>query len=320
MCGRRAGAMLAQDCSVADLLRGTPLERHLPALLSRPKPVSCASDLLVQANELGASLARVPPADVDAMVLRAARRFLPPLETPLGLPLVRLPFACPVLDPLFGGGLQLSGIVELVGAAGAAKTQLALWLAGRSLAEHPASGVVYVCTEGAFPARRFAQMHGEAALARVVVERAASLEALWSVLSARLLVLVNATRARLVVIDSLGALRAEDEEAGGGGDRNDHLWRLAQHLKWINEQTQCGVLVLNQVRADMSAGAPEGAVQPALGLVWSTCVNTRVFLRRTPRGERVLRVDLCPYLPRFEAPFHVTAAGVSGRAADDDAK
>ena len=304
------------DRPLAELFRGTRFEAFV-APLARKKVVG-AMDLLVRAPELGTLLG----GEAEGMVLLAGRVFLPTMETPLSLPPApRLGWGCAQLDPLFGGGLQLAGVTELCGAAGSGKTQLALWLAGRSLAQHPESGVVYVCTEGEFPARRFRQMRhaglGAAeACARVVVERAASFEELWGVASARLPLLLARTRARLLVLDSVGALGAE-HGSGELGARAEQLWRLAQRLKWLADQYACGVLVLNQVRADFADGRPD-AVAPALGLVWANCVNTRIMVRKTRRASpdgspiREMAVHLCPYLPSFAAEFVVTSEGIRG--------
>ncbi len=311
------------DQPLSELLRGTPYERFVAPL--RQKKVAGAVDLLVRAAELGSVLGR----DAEAVLLMAGRLYMPLMETPVSLPAVeRLSWACPVLDPVFGGGLQMAGVTEFAGSAGSGKTQLAMWLAGRSLATHRDSGVIYICTEGEFPAKRFCQMRHEglasaAALARVVVERAATFDELWSVASVRLPILIAKTRARLVVLDSVGALRSEFEE-GDMGARTDHLWRLGQRLKWISDQYCCGVIVINQVRADMSdravvRGGGGEAVTAALGLVWSNCVNTRIMVSkhassRTSDGsvERTMAVELCPYLPNFAVDFVVTSEGVQG--------
>jgi DNA-repair protein XRCC3 len=306
-----------QDRPLAELLRGTRFEAFVAPLAQ--KKVVGAMDLLVRAGELGPVLG----ADAEALVLLAGRVFMPLMETPLSLAATpRLSWGCPQLDGVFGGGLQLAGVTELCGAAGSGKTQLALWLAGRSLAEHPESGVVYVCTEGEFAARRFRQMRHEGlsateACQRVVVERAASFEELWGVATTRLPLLVARTRARLVVVDSVGALRA-DYGAAETAQRAEQLWRLAQRLKWLADSYACGVVVVNQVRADMEAGRGPDAVAPALGLVWANCVNTRLMVAKTrrlaPDGSpvRELAVDLCPYLPNFAVDFVVTSEGIQG--------
>lgn len=77
----------------------------------------------------------------------------------------RLSLGCPVLDRLLRGGLPLDGITELAGPSSAGKTQLALQLclAVQFPRQHGGlqAGAVYICTEGAFPARRLQQLVGQ---------------------------------------------------------------------------------------------------------------------------------------------------------------
>ncbi len=301
------------DQPLSILFRGTQFERFIPILAA--KKVTSAIDLLVRCAELGLS-----GAETSALAAAAGRCFLPSMDTPLSLPSVRrLSWGCSLLDPLWGGGLLLSGLLEFAGAAGSGKTQLALWLLGAALCEEGA-GAVYVCTEGEFPAKRFCQMRHQgldsvAACSRVVVERASTFGELWSVVSQRLPLLIARTRARLIVIDSIGALRSEYDK-NEMGPNTDHLWQLGQRLKWLNDAYGVGVIVLNQVSADLNAGGE--AVKASLGLVWSNCVNTRVMVskdqRPTSEGtiSRRMRIELCPYLPNFEVHFEVTTEGIRG--------
>jgi hypothetical protein len=116
-------------------------------------------------------------------------------------------------------------------------------------------------------------------------------------------------------VDSIGALRSEfDNDQSGRTARTGYLWQLGQYLKWINDRYSCGIFVLNQVRADFK----NGGVTPALGLVWSNCVNTRILVSKTSSVlqdgvvVREMTVQLCPHLPQFSMPFLVHASGVRG--------
>jgi RecA/RadA recombinase len=309
------------DKPLGEVLRGTRFEGMVGVLAARG--VRSAVELLVRGGELGLGAA-------EAAALRAAAGalFAPGMETPLSLSLSqtssslsRLSWGCALLDPLWGGGVLLRGLLELAGPAGSGKTQLALWLAGRALLAAPGSAVLFLCTEGEFPAKRFCQMRhlgldALACLARIVVEKAASFAQLDAVLAHRLPILIAKTRAKLLVIDSIGALRS-DYDQSETGPNTDHLWLLAQRLKWINDAYGVGVIILNQVSADMEAGGD--AVKASLGLVWSNCVNTRVMVRKHPRrhanDENVLRsmtIEMCPYLPNFQVYFQVTTEGIKG--------
>uniref|UniRef100_UPI00358F8B13 DNA repair protein XRCC3-like isoform X4 n=1 Tax=Myxine glutinosa TaxID=7769 RepID=UPI00358F8B13 len=74
----------------------------------------------------------------------------------------RLSLGCPVLNSWLKGGLPTLGVIEIAGESASGKTQICLQLS-LSVQYPPAygglgAGVVYVCTEDAFPARRLHQL------------------------------------------------------------------------------------------------------------------------------------------------------------------
>ena len=143
----------AQDQPVSAVLQGTRFQRHCDRL-SRAGMVT-ASDLVCKSSQLDVLLKGVPSEDVQEIRLLCSRAFLPVLDTPLTmLPPRRLSWGCPRLNAVWGGGLDLAGVTEFCGEAGSGKTQLALWLAGQN-----EGAVMYISTEGEFPAGRFKQFH-----------------------------------------------------------------------------------------------------------------------------------------------------------------
>eukprot|EP00976_Prorocentrum_cordatum_P091166 1188410-Prorocentrum_minimum.AAC.4 len=61
-------------------------------------------------------------------------------------------------------------------------------------------------------------------------------------------------------------------------------------------------------------------VGPALGLLWSSCVNTRLFMARRGAGGaggRDLRVVFSPHLPSAGCRFEVTKDGVAGLSEEE---
>lgn len=139
-----------------------------------------------------------------------------------------------------------NGIVEFAGAAGTGKTQVAMWLASRALTRDDDSSVIYVGTEGEFPHKRFKQMASTLQSKRLILERVDSFDALQQWLQTRFPILVNKTRARLLIIDSVGALRS-DFDNSETPQRAEVLWKLGYTLKWIIDTHACGVCVTNQV-------------------------------------------------------------------------
>lgn len=107
-------------------------------------------------------------------------------RTPSDIP--RLSFSEPVLDTFFAPMLRPGHVLELTGPAGCGKTALMLQLA--LCAARDGGSSVLLLTEP-FPARRFAQIAdargvNDAALARVVLNQCASLDALHSALTSLL--------------------------------------------------------------------------------------------------------------------------------------
>jgi RecA/RadA recombinase len=310
-----------------EALAGTPWSSRVAMLQS--KGIQTALDAVVKSEKLRTALSAE---DMRGVLLACSQRFAPSHQSVLqAWSAPRVSWRCDALDAVWGGGVQLTGVTELAGSAGTAKTQCALWLAGSVLQQHGEAGVVFVCTEGNFPSKRYAQLCEDVpdAQSRTVIERAASMDELWTLLQQRLPILLVRCKAKLVVIDSIGALRG-DYEASETGARSEMLWQIGQYLKWVNERYDCGVIVTNQVRALMTENAPphlsafrsaEEQVTPALGLVWSNVVNTRIMLSKSAHSvdingtEQVVRnmtITLCPYLPNVTIPFAVTTNAIRG--------
>lgn len=80
-----------------------------------------------------------------------------------GVGLGKLSFGCRLVDECMGGGMPVQGINEIVGEAGAGKTQFALALSLqchllKSMGGLEGSTAYLCCGEGVFPVRRLEQM------------------------------------------------------------------------------------------------------------------------------------------------------------------
>ena len=93
--------------------------------------------------------------------------------------------------------------------------------------------------------------------------------------------------------------------------RTAMLFRFAAKLKWLSDTYKVAVVVVNQVTStgfenntsfsDLSSytfQSENNAVVPALGLVWTHCVNTRIMLHRnvsevlsTPLQTEILNLN-----------------------------
>lgn len=228
---------------------------------------------------------------------------------------LRLRTGCATLDFALGGGIPRYALTEIAGSAGAGKTQLLLGLClTAQLPEEEGgldSGVVYISTEGRIPLSRLKEMLDEReeelrgrlgdALGRVYVRTVNDAHELWEVLNSDATVkLLQSGLAKLVIIDSIAAVfRGEfveyrSTESGTNldadvvadamaakqrsetmrMDRNDWLFGIAALMKKMSFEYDCMFVVANQVSMEPGMQGPK----PALGLVWSTCVNQRFFL------------------------------------------
>ncbi len=131
-------------------------------------------------------------------------------------------------------------------------------------------------------------------------------------------------------------------------DRTVFLFNFARQLKWISDIHHTAIVVVNQVT---SAGfdreqREDDDIVPALGLVWSTCVTTRILLSKSrasrfvsltvskdlegvsyakvPKQEneklfcgtkptrRSIRIDFSPSYPQRSADFVIRHDGIKG--------
>lgn len=259
----------------------------------------------------------------------------------------RLSLGCPVLDRLLRGGLPLDGITELAGPSSAGKTQLALQLclAVQFPRQHGGlqAGAVYICTEGAFPARRLQQLVGQhwrlrADVARdevgkmrfssqIFVEHAADVDALLECVTRKVPVLLSRGMARLVVIDSVAAPFRCEFDAQASVPRARCLQALGAALRRLSHAFQSPVLCINQVTdaveeqdtAPGLQGSGDTRASPALGTAWANQLLLRLMADRR-RGEeavlggpaRTLRVLFSPHLPPSSCAYTIHSEGVRG--------
>ncbi|CAK9875588.1 unnamed protein product, partial [Sphagnum jensenii] len=284
---------------------------------------------------------------------------------------------CPVLNAFLSGGMPCGTVTELVGECGSGKTLLSLQLLLSVQAPVMRGGLqgraLCIYTEGRFPSRRlfelatFACGHADGLTTtckgqanKVLVKEVQTIDELLHLLSNEILQLLRhrfLTPVKLIVIDSVAALfRADfDNNKTDLTKRASLYFRLSAKLKQYAQQFNIAIVVTNQVtdcfdevQSDqeyvehlMTSGR---FVRPALGLSWSHCVNTRLFLSRIPQqdcsmlhkfqghvrhgsevvehcnsgggGEgldgRRIQVVFAPHLPQDSCAFTVTRRGMQG--------
>ncbi len=231
-------------------------------------------------------------------------------------------FGCPVIDRALGGGLPVSsGLCEVSGEGGVGKTQLALQMLLSAVLseEHGGLGgrsLAISCGEGPFPVRRLEQLSEAVSagrgigcdtttlLSRIGIHTVNSTAEQVAFVSTHLPRLMLTEGIRLVVMDSISSLFRAD--VSSLLNRSSMLVGMARTMKRLSERYECVFLIVNQISRDV----------PALGLLWSNCVNTRFFMRRViGKDHRELGVEFCPYMPETFLPVSITREGLKGHDA-----
>lgn len=267
---------------------------------------------------------------------------------------------CPILDRVLAGGIPCNSITELVSESGCGKTQLCLQLllSAQLPLSHGGlnSSSLYIHSEFPFPFRRLKQLslsfrsshpllfHSHDPSDRIFVRGVQSAEELLILLDRIDTLITNPPShlpVKLIVIDSIAALfRSEFENTPGDLKRRSSLFfKISGKLKLQAKRYNLAVVVTNQV-VDLMVGS-DGMnsvrvgnlgflytsgrrVCPALGLAWSNCVNSRLFLSRNDeaissedsngefRSRRRLQVLFAPHLPESSSEFVIVREGVFG--------
>ena len=146
---------------------------------------------------------------------------------------------------------------------------------------------------------------------------------------------IESDRLRLLIIDNIQSVGDNFIRADGNVDfieRSNFLLKHSKALKRLAYQYKIVILILNNVSSDVNQNAGDasrgfftekrGGLQPALGLLWSNCVNERICLKRkalgggAPTGDNVKRqmsIEKSSYMRRNEIEFEVHAGGVRGK-------
>jgi RAD51-like protein 1 len=232
--------------------------------------------------------AKVAPTPVTALDLWHRRSAASHLRT-----------ALPPLDAALHGGLPSGSVTEIVGPAGAGKTQFCLAMCVTACLDAAAEEgrALYLDTERKFSPMRLAEIASKrfpdafsrdeattALLTRVLVIAPDSSAELLHVLESLEATIID-HHVKLIIIDSVAALARAEHAAGGIAERQRNLGQQASRLKYLAESFGIPVLVTNQVTTQMGGSGGEGrGLTAALGVVWAHAVNTRLVLAQERGG------------------------------------
>uniref|UniRef100_A0A7S3FW46 Rad51-like C-terminal domain-containing protein n=1 Tax=Strombidium rassoulzadegani TaxID=1082188 RepID=A0A7S3FW46_9SPIT len=142
---------------------------------------------------------------------------------------------------------------------------------------------------------------------------------------------------KLVIIDNIQSIGDNFIKTDGNVDfieRSNFLLKHSKNLKKLAYQFGLIIIILNNATSDINGnnGDPSRGffqekrnnVQPALGLLWSNCVNERICLKKKSMGgnhsnidgqnvRRTICIEKSSFLKRYETEFELTMTGVKGK-------
>jgi len=279
------------------------------------------------------------------------------------------------IDDKLRGGLPFGSITEVCGPPGIGKTQFCLNVCLRSLlrplsfgrshqdgsSSHglESSSVVYIDTELKFDSNRILEivsnlpvplssLEAEGLLERIHIYRPTTCKDLLDLIEVTIQSVIIENCVRLVVIDSIAALAKKENL--NEADKEQYLVRLAGLLKEIGDESNCCILITNQISAvsvpargiqDQSpAGTLDGLcdhvplaagdntlMKASLGSIWHHCVSTRLMMYLDESGttavaaavgsragqftrQRVLSVMKSPVSEHCSVCYDISVVGV----------
>ncbi|OLL26060.1 DNA repair protein rhp57 [Neolecta irregularis DAH-3] len=216
------------------------------------------------------------------------------------------------IDELLGGGIRIGEITEFTGEAASGKSTLAVTtlLTVQSTAS-PES--IYVSTESGLSTTRIYQIAKRLGIPssnpgdKIHCILCPDLEVQDHIIRYQLPVLLSRQKIGLIVLDSVTAnYRIEYTERSKMSQRSRELEILADTLRRYAQEYKLAVVVTNQVADKIGTEDDDiwsldyqnrwltgqtGKV-PALGFVWSNCIDCRIVLSRYEE-ERLLNMVLC---------------------------
>jgi len=232
----------------------------------------------------------------------------------------RITTGSPVLNALYGGGIQTQAITESFGKFGSGKSQLGFQLSVNCLLPKERGGlggdVAFIDTENTFRPERVIAM-GEAVglskdevLKRILVARAFNSDHQMLLVDQVEKLINNGKNIKLIVVDSVVAhFRAEYLGRGTLATRQQKLNRHLHRLQRLADVYNLAVYITNQVMSKPDAmWGPD--IEATGGNVLGHAATYRVYLRKGKGLQRIARMIDSPDLPDGEAVFRITEEGI----------
>jgi len=215
------------------------------------------------------------------------------------------------------------GITELVGAAGAGKTQTCLSLAVMTLAQSSCS-VIYIDTESTFSATRLVQIATnrfpalyqtreslQSLSEQVITYKETSGGRLYDRLQNLQTVIIE-KNVKMVIVDSMASPMRQEFDTSQAVDRQELLSNIASVLKIMGEKFSIPIVVTNQVTPKLKSSGVEAQLTAALGVTWAHSVCTRLILEPQQHAvskSSVITIAKSPCDPESSFNYQITPAG-----------
>ena len=235
--------------------------------------------------------------------------------------LVRITSGSKELDNLLGGGFESDSITELFGEFRTGKTQICHTLCVTcQLPRNEGGGegkAIYIDTEGTFRPEKLAPIAERFGLdPKEVIENVFYARAYNSDHQSRLLIQVCALMCEqkfsLLVVDSATALYRTDYTGRGElSNRQMSLAKFLRNLQKIADEHKIVVVITNQVVATVDGNAFGGNdKKPIGGHIMAHACQTRLYLKKGLKQNRICKIYDSPSLPEAEATYSITDRGI----------
>ena len=226
------------------------------------------------------------------------------------------------LDRLLGGGIESGSITEMFGEFRTGKTQICHTLCVTcQLPKENGGGAgkaLYIDTEGTFRpeklkniAERFG-LNPEEVIANVFYARAYNSDH-QNKLLLQACGLMAESKFALLIVDSATALYRTDFSGRGElSARQMSLAKFLRNLQKIADEHQVAVVITNQVVAQVDGSSFGGAndKKPIGGHIMAHAAQTRLYLRKGMKENRICKIYDSPCLPEEEATYAITDNGI----------
>ena len=225
------------------------------------------------------------------------------------------------LDTLLGGGFESNSITELFGEFRTGKTQICHTLCVTcQLPKKDGGGegkAIYIDTEGTFRPEKLGPIAERFGLdPKEVIENVFYARAYNSDHQNRLLVQVCALMCEqkfsLLIVDSATALYRTDYSGRGElSNRQMSLAKFLRNLQKIADEHKIVVVITNQVVATVDGNAFGGNdKKPIGGHIMAHACQTRLYLKKGLKQNRICKIYDSPSLPEGEATYSITDRGI----------